>query len=116
MEKGVKGVVVWAGELVYNLSDQISFTHTGVGEGSLLIPPWHRGGGRWSSPCLGAEEGLRERMGGEREGSRVGFEEGKKEIGKAKKKLKKWSSNREEGQGHPDRVSELPLLYLLWVW
>ena len=49
---------------------------------------------------------------------RVGFEEGKKEIGKAKKKkkLKKWSSNREEGKGHPDRVSELPLLYLLWVW
>ena len=48
----------------------------------------------------------------------MGFEEGKKEIGKAKKKkkLKKWSSNREEGQGHPDRVSELPLLYLLWVW
>ena len=40
------GAVVWAGELVYNLSDQISCTHTGVGEGSLLIPPQHRGGGR----------------------------------------------------------------------
>ena len=59
------GAVVWAGELVYNLSDQISFTHTGVGEGSLLILPQHRGGGSFVSPCLGAEEGLRERMGGE---------------------------------------------------
>lgn len=38
---GVKGtwrVIVWAGELVYNLSGQTSLTHTGVGEGSLLIP------------------------------------------------------------------------------
>ena len=63
--EGVKGVIVWAGELVYNLSDQISFTRTGVGEGSLLILPQHRGGGSFVSPCLGAEEGLRERMGGE---------------------------------------------------
>ena len=80
---------MWAGELVYNLSDQISFTHTGVGEGSLLIPPWHRGGGRWSSPCLGAEEGLRERMGGRGvEGGVWGWGGRMKEIGKEKKKGK----------------------------
>ena len=79
------GAVVWAGELVYNLSDQISFTHTGVGEGSLLIPPWHRGGGRWSSPCLGAEEGLRERMGRER-GRGWGLRRGRKKLEKRKRK------------------------------
>ena len=48
--EGVKGVIVWAGELVYNLSDQISFTRTGVGEGSLLILPQHQGGGGVLSP------------------------------------------------------------------
>ena len=50
--EGVKGVIVWAGELVYNLSDQISFTRTGVGEGSLLILPQHRGGGSLSPLAL----------------------------------------------------------------
>ena len=83
--EGVKGVIVWAGELVYNLSDQISFTRTGVGEGSLLILPQHRGGGSFVSPCLGAEEGLRERMGGER-GRGWGLRRGRKKLEKRKRK------------------------------